>query len=159
DLVISQAIQATGTVRLKSINGSVTQTATITAGQLSVRAGTFIDLCTQINNVDEFAAVATQYVYYRDADSVIVGQITGEPACGFEETTGVTSATGNVELRAATNIDIQRPLTAQNILRLEATNGTVTQTVDGAIQATQLSVKAAGLIDLCNSANNDVAIF
>lgn len=160
NLVVDTAINITGKLTLISVNGSVTQTANITAGSLAVQAKTFVDLSTQMNNVDNFAASADQYVYYRDADSVTITTVTGDPDCNITDTVGVQTVSGNIEIHAATNIVVNQVINAPtHAVRLWAEGGTITQNAAGKITSTDLSAIANGLIDLCDSPNNDVTTF
>ncbi|MFO0919313.1 MAG: hemagglutinin repeat-containing protein [Planctomycetaceae bacterium] len=157
-LVVNIAINTTGKVRLISLNGSITQTASITAQSLAVQARDFVDLSTQINHVDVFAATATlQHVYYRDADAVTIGQVLNDTDCpDVVDVTGVTAGT-HVEIRGGTSIVVNQQVSAGDAVRLLADNGTVTQSATGVISANQLSVQAFGtgsLIDLNNATNN-----
>ena len=160
NLVVDTEINITGKLTLISVNGSVTQTAKITAGSLAVQANTYVDLCTQINNVTNFAASAGQYVYYRDADSVTVTTVTGDPDCNIADTVGVQTIAGNIEIHAGTNIVLNQVVAAPGqTVRLWAEGGTITQNAAGNVTSTNLSAIANGLIDLCDSANNDVSVF
>ena len=145
------------TVRLQSVNGSLTQSAKITADFLVARAANNINFCTVDNDVTTFAASATNgYVYFDELNSITIGTVAGSSCiAGFS---GITAGT-NVEVHAGNDIAITQTVNAKNdTIRLQAGGG-VTQTATGNVVADNLSVTAVNTIDLCDSANNDVDFF
>ncbi len=78
-LTVNAPVTTTGTVRLAALNGDITQTAAIIAGNLGAfagGAGHSVLLNTVANDVTgQFAAAATTNVRYRDANGFTVGLV------------------------------------------------------------------------------------
>src|SRR5262249_6844978 len=117
-----------------------------------------IDLCDADNDVTTFAATSTtDAVYFHDVNEFTVGTVTGGALVTVTQI-GVTAGT-DAPLHARTNLTIEEPVQATNTVGLEAVTGFVKQTATGKIVADALSVQADDLIDLCESANNNVNTF
>jgi hypothetical protein len=162
DLTVDQAVTAgtTGTVRLTSTNGKVTQLATgvITAASLGVSATTGIGLDTAINLVGNFAAndATTGDVKLRDnVTTLTVGdKVVADTPCFTADVTGVTGP-ANITLCNTGDLTIDQAVTAGTTatVRLTSTNGKVTQLGTGVITAASLGVSAATGIGLDTAIN------
>ena len=167
NLIVDQALTAgpTNTVRLNSVSGGVTQLATgiLSGANLGVSAANSITLSTAANNfTNTFAAATTAAgatVQFQDVAGITLGTVTA--ASSFPTAvTGVSTDNGAVTLVSQNGpIDLNVPIvtlpaggtsTATVLLNSGAD---VTQLAAGPITAANLSVVAAGGVNL-NVATN-----
>ncbi|MDB5341692.1 MAG: hypothetical protein JWP89_69 [Schlesneria sp.] len=160
-VTLDQSIAAAGaTVRI-SAAGSITETAgaTITAASLGVRTTTGDILLTEANDVTTFAASnagATNVVRYQDANAFNVGVVGSNPYVAT--TTGVTTANGDVTLKAGGALGINESINAGSATVRIAAGGNVVEAAGKTITANVLGVTtSAGNITL--DQNNTVGTF
>lgn len=182
DLVLNTAINAgTGTVRLEADNGAVSEannTAIITAANLGVLATKGISLDAALNAVTgTFAANggAAGNVKFKDdatkgmVDTLTIGTVAKDPdpmaVCFLNPVSGVMAA-GDVTLCNSGSLVIGDPANvakggevivagATNTVRLQATNGSITQTKATGAMSTPNTISGQNLGAF---ANNDILL-
>ncbi len=145
DLVYKTSTPTTGTVRLLAVNGNVTQTVPIVAGNLGAVAGGTghsVVLDTFDNNVTgTFAARANANVNFRDLNGFTVGTVTPFK-CFTTTATGVQSTgTGDINLTDKPLLGLGADTGITVALPVIATEGNVTITAD--LQEIQNTVRAS----------------
>lgn len=151
DLQLNAPLAST-TVRLKAMTGAVYQNAGvgIDATNLAVQGATYIDLTNAQNDVDNFAALASAYIYLNDqpvAGSLNIATVAGDAYIGATTGVSATDTEGTVGLSIQGNLTQGREAVTP-----------VAEALD-AIQAKYLGVVATGgSIDL-SLATNSVSVF
>ncbi|HPM82318.1 MAG TPA: choice-of-anchor Q domain-containing protein, partial [Candidatus Anammoximicrobium sp.] len=156
NLAITTPLNASGTVRLRTSNGSITQSSAgvITAANLGAWATGNVDLNTLVNAVSNtFAARSntTGVVEFQNNQGFAVGTITAGASC-FPATAGATTANGNIDIDAnAGNLTVNNVVTA-------GLAGTVTLNADaGAVNLNAAVSSSTGQIDITADSVNQNA--
>ena len=162
DVSTGTAGVTTGTVRFQTLGGSISGAGTITAAALGLRstgAGAGISLTSNLTNVDTLAATTSGAFAFEDTDGFALGTVTAL-GCFTPGVTGLTAG-GNVELCVKSgDIALDAALSASGFMvRLDAAAGSVTQSMDGVITATNLGVHAQNDIDLGSADNAVIGVF
>ncbi|MBL8763922.1 MAG: hypothetical protein JNM07_06605 [Phycisphaerae bacterium] len=160
-LSVTNPISAgTGSVRIVS-GDNVTQSATIAAAALGVRAMQSVTLTTPTNQVGVFAANVSSInavVSYRDSDALTIGSVAAKGT--FAATSGVLTGAQDVLIQTGGDLTIAQSMGAGGgspcTVRL-VSGGAITQTA-GSILGAGLGARSVGPIDL-SSASNDIVTF
>jgi uncharacterized repeat protein (TIGR01451 family) len=166
-LTINQAIAAgTGNVRFVE-SGAVTQAAagTITAGGLSVSNSSTNPILESANDVGTLAGKVTNsgsaLTFNNGANALTIGSIAAaasavDPSSLFTAVAGITTASGDVNLKSAgLSITSTVSVNNANIRLVEA--GNVSQNSSAAINATGLSATDSGGNVVLESAGNQIS--
>ena len=145
DIMVTSAINATGTVRLEATAGNVTQTASgvITADALGARANGSITLNLAANDTNTFAAESsTGNIAFNDANAVTIDTVTAGTC--FAQVIGVTTTggNGNINVSAATDLTVMDAAAANG-------SGSVTLNADaGTFESNAHISSATGNVDI-----------
>ena len=157
-ITLLQGITAgAGTVRLQTVGtGHIVGTAPIVAAALGATAEQNVDLLGP-NDVGILQGSAGGFFAFRNVSSLSVGTVLSQ-GCYTGGGSGVSGTNVEIVLDAG-DLAIAGPITADNAIRLEASGGSVSQTVAGVLTGDRLGVRAAANIDLDTALNQIDVVF
>jgi hypothetical protein len=163
-ILVNQAVAVgSGTVRLQTTTGGVTQAAagTITADKLGVRnALTGNITLDQGNNVATVAAsntAANGTITYHDTNAVSIGSVTADGTL-FTATNGIATSTGDVTVTAAGTVTLDQSIAAAGATVRILAAGSITENAGATITAASLGVRTT-TGDILLAEANDVTTF
>ncbi|MCP4173419.1 MAG: DUF342 domain-containing protein, partial [Fuerstiella sp.] len=158
NISITAALTVTGTVRLQTENGNITQTVAgiITTTNLGTRATGNVDLSTATNAISgTFAGASTVsgVLKFTDAGGFTVGVVNAGPCVAA--TTGATTASGNVDLLTSGSLTVSDVVTAGGTGEV-GLNAAGVINVNAAVSSNSSHLSITGGTGVTHDANGDL---